>query len=294
MPDNSLFLTSLEQAMNIKYDPQQIEEKWQKKWAEKRLLKSRKTPKKKNTSFSWKCFPTLPARFIWAHVSQSVYHRFDVVARYKTHEGFKCFTSHGMGFPSACLRKIAAIEHKIHPSQWTNENIAHMKKQLKRMGFSYDWDRELSTCEPVYYRWEQLFFLWMYEKGLAYKKRSIVNYCTKCDTVLANEQVEAGLCWRCGTEVGEKVLEQWFFKITAYIEELLDYCDKLPGWPERVLTMQRNWIGKSYGCEVSFPLVGSDEVIKVFTTRPDTLFGATFMLVAAEHPLVTSLSKGKP
>ncbi|MEQ8253945.1 MAG: leucine--tRNA ligase, partial [Smithellaceae bacterium] len=187
----------------------------------------------------------------------------------------------------------AAIEHKIHPSKWTHENIDHMKKQLKRMGFSYDWDREVATCEPEYYRWEQLFFIWMYEKGLAYKKRSSVNFCTKCDTVLANEQVEGGLCWRCGTEVTEKVLDQWFFKITAYIEELLEYCDKLPGWPERVMTMQKNWIGKSYGCEVDFPMVGSEGAIKVFTTRQDTLFGATFMLVAAEHPLVMQLARGK-
>ncbi|MEQ8163648.1 MAG: leucine--tRNA ligase, partial [Smithellaceae bacterium] len=182
----------------------------------------------------------------------------------------------------------------IHPSKWTHENIDHMKKQLKRMGFSYDWDREVATCEPEYYRWEQLFFIWMYEKGLAYKKRSSVNFCTKCDTVLANEQVEGGLCWRCGTEVTEKVLDQWFFKITAYIEELLEYCDKLPGWPERVMTMQKNWIGKSYGCEVDFPMVGSEGAIKVFTTRQDTLFGATFMLVAAEHPLVMQLASGKP
>jgi leucyl-tRNA synthetase len=169
-----------------------------------------------------------------------------------------------------------------------------MKKQLKRMGFSYDWDREVATCEPEYYRWEQLFFIWMVEKGLAYKKRSSVNFCVKCDTVLANEQVEGGQCWRCGTEVTEKVLDQWFFKITAYIEELLDYCDRLPGWPERVITMQKNWIGKSYGCEVDFPMVGTEGAIKVFTTRQDTLFGATFMLVAAEHPLVMQLAKGKP
>ncbi|HNZ64911.1 MAG TPA: leucine--tRNA ligase, partial [Smithella sp.] len=187
----------------------------------------------------------------------------------------------------------AAIEHKIHPSKWTHENIEHMKKQLKRMGFSYDWDREVATCEPEYYRWEQLFFIWMYEKGLAYKKRSTVNFCTKCDTVLANEQVEGGQCWRCGTDVTEKVLDQWFFKITAYIEELLDYCDKLPGWPERVMTMQKNWIGKSYGCLVDFPMAEGPGAIKVFTTRQDTLFGATFMLVAAEHPLVTELTKGK-
>jgi leucyl-tRNA synthetase len=201
---------------------------------------------------------------------------------------------HPMGWDAFGLpAENAAIEHKIHPLKWTNENIAHMRKQLKRMGFSYDWDREVSTCEPKYYRWEQLFFIWMYKKGLAYKKRSTVNYCGKCETVLANEQVEAGLCWRCGTEVTEKTLDQWFFKITAYIEELLDYCDKLPGWPEKVLTMQKNWIGKSYGCEVDFPMAEGKGAIKVFTTRQDTLFGATFMLVAAEHPLVMELAKGK-
>jgi leucyl-tRNA synthetase len=222
----------------------------------------------------------------------------DVVARYKRMKGFNVL--HPMGWDAFGLpAENAAIEHKIHPAIWTNENIHHMKKQLKRMGFSYDWDREISTCEPRYYRWEQLFFIWMYEKGLAYKKRSTVNFCTQCDTVLANEQVESGACWRCGTEVTEKVLDQWFFKITAYTEELLEYCDKLPGWPERVMTMQKNWIGKSYGCLVDFPMAdlpgqtGGKGTIKVFTTRQDTLFGATFMLVAAEHPLVTELTKGK-
>ncbi|MBE9547190.1 MAG: leucine--tRNA ligase, partial [Proteobacteria bacterium] len=145
-----------------------------------------------------------------------------------------------------------------------------------------------------YYRWEQLFFLWMYEKGLAYKKTSAINWCPDCETVLANEQVEAGLCWRCGTEVEEKYLEQWFFRITSYVEELLDYCDKLPGWPERVLTMQRNWIGRSEGLEIIFPMADGGGDIKVFTTRQDTLFGATFMLIAPEHPLVMELVKGKP
>ena len=161
------------------------------------------------------------------------------------------------------------------------------------MGFSYDWEREIATCDPEYYRWEQLFFLWMYEKGLAYKKSSTVNWCPKCETVLANEQVEAGLCWRCGIGGRRAVLSQWFFRITAYVEELLDYCDRLPGWPERVLTMQRNWIGKSYGCEVSFPMADGKGEIKVFTTRQDTIFGATFMLVAAEHPLVMELVPGE-
>jgi leucyl-tRNA synthetase len=165
---------------------------------------------------------------------------------------------------------------------------------LKRMGFSYDWDREVATCDPAYYRWEQLFFIWMYEKGLAYKKRSTVNWCPKCLTVLANEQVEAGGCWRCSTPVEEKELEQWFFRITDYVEELLSGCDRLTGWPERVIAMQKNWIGKSFGCEIDFPRFDGKGAIKVFTTRQDTLYGATFMLIAAEHPLVMELVSGKP
>jgi len=275
--------------MNIKYDPLQIEEKWQKRWEDEKAFKVSEDPQK-NKYYLLEMFPYPSGKIHIGHVRN--YTIGDVVARYKRMKGLNVL--HPMGWDSFGLpAENAAIEHKIHPSQWTNENIAHMKKQLKRMGFSYDWDRELSTCEPDYYRWEQLFFLWMYEKGLAYKKRSSVNYCAKCETVLANEQVEAGLCWRCGTEVTEKVLEQWYFKITAYIEELLDYCDKLPGWPEKVLTMQKNWIGKSFGCDVTFPLIGSDKAIHVFTTRQDTLFGATFMLIAAEHPLVEELSRGK-
>jgi leucyl-tRNA synthetase len=273
----------------MKYEPIAIEEKWQKKWEDEKAFKVTENPHKKKY-YLLEMFPYPSGKIHIGHVRN--YTIGDVVARYKRMKGFNVL--HPMGWDSFGLpAENAAIEHKIHPAIWTNENINHMKKQLKRMGFSYDWDREVSTCEPKYYRWEQLFFIWMYEKGLAYKKRSTVNFCTKCDTVLANEQVEGGQCWRCGTEVQEKVLDQWFFKITAYIEELLDYCDKLPGWPERVMTMQKNWIGKSYGCEVNFPLVGSNEAIKVFTTRQDTLFGATFMLVAAEHPLVTQLSKGK-
>jgi leucyl-tRNA synthetase len=273
----------------MKYEPIAIEEKWQKKWEDEKAFKVTEDPQKKKY-YLLEMFPYPSGKIHIGHVRN--YTIGDVVARYKRMKGFNVL--HPMGWDSFGLpAENAAIEHKIHPSQWTNENISHMKKQLKRMGFSYDWDREISTCEPKYYRWEQLFFIWMYEKGLAYKRRSTVNFCSKCDTVLANEQVESGLCWRCSTEVQEKVLDQWFFKITAYIEELLEYCDKLPGWPERVMTMQKYWIGKSYGCEVNFPLVGSNEAIKVFTTRQDTLFGATFMLVAAEHSLVTQLSKGK-
>ena len=274
----------------MKYDPIAIEEKWQKKWEEEKAFKVTEDPQKKKY-YLLEMFPYPSGKIHIGHVRN--YTIGDVVARYKRMKGFNVL--HPIGWDAFGMpAENAAIEHKIHPSKWTHENIEHMKKQLKRMGFSYDWDRELATCEPEYYRWEQLFFIWMVEKGLAYKKRSSVNFCKKCDTVLANEQVEGGLCWRCGTEVTEKTLDQWFFKITAYTEELLEYCDKLPGWPERVMTMQKNWIGKSYGCLVDFPMAEGDGVIQVFTTRQDTLFGATFMLVAAEHPLVTELAKGKP
>ena len=274
----------------MKYDPIAIEEKWQKKWEEEKAFKVTEDPQKKKY-YLLEMFPYPSGKIHIGHVRN--YTIGDVVARYKRMKGFNVL--HPIGWDAFGMpAENAAIEHKIHPSKWTHENIEHMKKQLKRMGFSYDWGRELATCEPEYYRWEQLFFIWMVEKGLAYKKRSSVNFCKKCDTVLANEQVEGGLCWRCGTEVTEKTLDQWFFKITAYTEELLEYCDKLPGWPERVMTMQKNWIGKSYGCLVDFPMAEGDGVIQVFTTRQDTLFGATFMLVAAEHPLVTELAKGKP
>jgi len=274
----------------MKYDPIAIEEKWQKKWEEEKTFKVSEDPQKKKY-YLLEMFPYPSGKIHIGHVRN--YTIGDVVARYKRMKGFNVL--HPIGWDAFGMpAENAAIEHKIHPSRWTHENIDHMKKQLKRMGFSYDWDREVATCEPQYYRWEQLFFIWMVEKGLAYKKRSSVNFCARCDTVLANEQVEGGLCWRCGTEVTEKTLDQWFFKITAYTEELLEYCDRLPGWPERVMTMQKNWIGKSYGCLVDFPMAEGNGVIQVFTTRQDTLFGATFMLVAAEHPLVTELAKGKP
>ncbi|MDD4240594.1 MAG: leucine--tRNA ligase [Smithellaceae bacterium] len=274
----------------MKYDPIAIEEKWQKKWEEENIFKVTEDPNKKKY-YLLEMFPYPSGKIHIGHVRN--YTIGDVVARYKRMKGFNVL--HPIGWDAFGMpAENAAIEHKIHPAKWTHENIAHMKKQLQRMGFSYDWDREIATCEPKYYRWEQLFFIWMVEKGLAYKKRSSVNFCKKCDTVLANEQVEGGLCWRCGTEVTEKTLDQWFFKITAYTEELLEFCDKLPGWPERVLTMQKNWIGKSYGCLVDFPMAEGKGAIQVFTTRQDTLFGATFMLVAAEHPLVTELAKGKP
>ena len=276
--------------MNRKYKPHEIEEKWQKRWEEEKTFKATEDLGKEKY-YLLEMFPYPSGRIHMGHVRN--YTIGDVVARYKRMKGYNVL--HPMGWDSFGMpAENAAIEHGIHPSKWTNENIAYMRKQLKRMGFSYDWERELSTCEPEYYRWEQLFFLWMYEKGLAYKKASAINWCADCKTVLANEQVEAGLCWRCGTEVEERYLEQWFFRITYYVEELLDYCDKLPGWPERVLTMQKNWIGRSEGVEITFPMADSDGEIKVFTTRQDTLFGATFMLISPEHPLVMKLVKGKP
>jgi leucyl-tRNA synthetase len=275
--------------MDRKYNPLEIEEKWQKHWEEKQIFRVTEDPDKKKY-YLLEMFPYPSGRIHIGHVRN--YTIGDVVARYKRMKGFNVL--HPMGWDAFGMpAENAAIERGVHPSVWTHENIENMKRQLKRMGFSYDWDRELATCEPEYYKWEQLFFLRMYEKGLAYKKSSTVNWCPKCETVLANEQVEAGLCWRCGSEVGEQYLNQWFFRITAYIDELLDYCDRLPGWPERVLTMQRNWIGKSYGCEASFPMADGKGAIQVFTTRQDTIFGATFMLVAAEHPLVMDLVRGK-
>ncbi|HQK79655.1 MAG TPA: leucine--tRNA ligase, partial [Syntrophales bacterium] len=275
--------------MNVKYNPQQIEEKWQHYWEEQKTFSAKEDPRKKKY-YLLEMFPYPSGKIHIGHVRN--YTIGDVVARYKRMQGLNVL--HPMGWDAFGMpAENAAIAHGIHPSVWTNENIGHMKKQLKRMGFSYDWDREVSTCEPDYYRWEQLFFLWMYEKGLAYKKTSMVNWCPDCRTVLANEQVEAGLCWRCASEVTPRELDQWFFRITAYVEELLAYCDRLPGWPERVLTMQKNWIGKSHGCELSFPMADGNGDIKVFTTRQDTIFGATFMLIAAEHPLVLELVKGK-
>jgi leucyl-tRNA synthetase len=218
----------------------------------------------------------------------------DVVARYKRMRGFNVL--HPMGWDAFGMpAENAAIENKTHPAKWTYENIGYMRAQLKRMGFSYDWDRELATCRPEYYRWEQLVFLKMFKKGLAYKKKTYVNWCDLCQTVLANEQVVDGCCWRHpGQEVSLREMDSWFLKITDYTKELLEYCDRLPGWPEKVLTMQRNWIGESHGAIIRFPLVDFDKMIEVFTTRQDTIFGATFMCFAPEHPFVKELTEGTP
>ncbi|MEK6560409.1 MAG: leucine--tRNA ligase [Nitrospirota bacterium] len=274
--------------MSVKYDHKEIEPRWQHYWEDHSTFKvteDRSKPK----YYCLEMFPYPSGRIHMGHVRN--YAIGDVIARYKTMRGFNVL--HPMGWDSFGLpAENAAIEKGVHPAIWTSHNIAYMKQQLKRMGLSYDWEREVATCEPVYYKWNQWFFLKMYERGLAYKRRSSVNWCGSCETVLANEQVIDGCCWRCSSAVDQKELDQWCFKITDYAEELLSGCDNLPGWPERVLTMQRNWIGKSVGVEIDFPLAGSDTSIRIFTTRPDTLFGATFMSLAPEHPLVVELIRG--
>ncbi len=275
----------------MKYHPQELEEKWQAYWEQNGLFKVPDDPNREKY-YLLEMFPYPSGKIHMGHVRN--YTIGDVVARYKRMKGLNVL--HPMGWDAFGLpAENAAIENKTHPAKWTYENIENMKAQLKRMGFSYDWDRELATCDPEYYRWEQLVFLKMYEKGLAYKKRTYVNWCETCQTVLAKEQVENGCCWRHpDQEVTLKEMDSWYFKITDYADEILEYCDHLPGWPERVLTMQKNWIGKSYGAIIRFPIVDSDEVIEVYTTRQDTVFGATFLCFAPEHPMIKDLVKGLP
>ncbi|UCG13960.1 MAG: leucine--tRNA ligase [Deltaproteobacteria bacterium] len=276
--------------MESKYIPGEIEPKWQAAWEDQRLFYVSEDGSKPKY-YLLEMFPYPSGRIHMGHVRN--YTIGDVVARYKIMRGFNVI--HPMGWDAFGMpAENAAIKAKSHPATWTYDNIAQMKAQLKRMGFSYDWSRELATCDVSYYRWEQLMFLKMYERGLAYREKAYVNWCPTCQTVLANEQVEAGLCWRCSQSVEQKDMAQWFLKITDYADELLEYCDRLPGWPERVLTMQRNWIGKSHGAIIHFPLEDGDDVIKVFTTRQDTVYGATFMSLAVEHPLSLELCKTKP
>jgi leucyl-tRNA synthetase len=275
--------------MDEKYNPKAIEAKWQKFWEASKLFKVEDDPEKEKY-YLLEMFPYPSGNIHMGHVRN--YTIGDVAARYKRMKGFNVL--HPMGWDAFGMpAENAAIAHNSHPAKWTYENIDIMRSQLIRLGFSYDWDRELATCSPEYYRWEQWLFLKMYEKGMAYRKESYVNWCEPCQTVLANEQVEAGLCWRCSQPARQKKLWQWFFRITDYAEDLLIYCDKLPGWPEKVITMQKNWIGKSIGAKIRFPLENTDEAISVFTTRQDTVCGATFMCLAPEHPLVLKLSKGK-
>ena len=284
--------------MGPKYKPGEIEPKWQKYWEENGIFQVETEPDRPKY-YLLEMFPYPSGKLHMGHVRN--YSIGDVVARAKVMRGFNVL--HPMGWDAFGLpAENAAIENRVHPNTWTRQNIEHMRDQLKRLGYSYDWRREFATCDPTYYRWEQQVFIDMWEKGLVERKRAWVNWCDKCDTVLANEQVEDGFCWRhSDTPVRQRELSQWFLKITDYAEELLDYTYKLPGWPEKVLLMQRNWIGKSTGAMIHFKLErpypdpeveGDLDRIVVYTTRPDTLYGATFMSLAAEHPITDILSKG--
>ena len=271
------------------YKPEEIEEKWQSLWEQEQLFRV-KEDKSKQKYYLLEMFPYPSGKIHMGHVRN--YSIGDVIARYKMMKGLNVL--HPMGWDAFGMpAENAAIQHGIHPAVWTENNISYMKKQLMRLGFGYDWTRELATCAVEYYGWEQWIFLKMYEKGLAYRKEASVNYCTQCQTVLANEQVVDGRCWRCSEEVVQNQLTQWFFAITTYADELYEYTDRLPGWPERVLSMQRNWIGKSYGVEVNFPIEDGG-ALTIFTTRPDTLFGVTFMVLAPEHPQALEFAKGTP
>ena len=272
-----------------KYDFKSIEVKWQNYWEENKSFKAERDSSKKKY-YLLEMFPYPSGRIHMGHVRN--YGIGDAVARFMRMKGFNVL--HPIGWDAFGLpAENAAIQNKSHPAQWTEDNIAAMQVQLRSLGLSYDWDREIATCRPEYYRWNQWCFLKFYEKGLVYRKKSQVNWCNACNTVLANEQVIDGCCWRCDGEVEDRFQEGWFFKITDYADRLLEGCDRLSGkWPEQVLTMQSNWIGKSHGAEVDFKIKGKNEVIKVFTTRPDTLYGATFMVLAPEHPLVAKLSLG--
>ena len=271
------------------YDPKEIEEKWQATWEEKGLFRVSEDPARKKY-YLLEMFPYPSGNIHMGHVRN--YSIGDVIARYKRMKGYNVL--HPMGWDAFGMpAENAAIQHGTHPAVWTYNNIAYMKKQLKRLGFGYDWSREFATCDVAYYGWEQWIFLKMYERGLVYRKSAPVNYCEQCQTVLANEQVEDGRCWRCSEDVIQNELAQWFFAITNYADELDAYTNQMPGWPERVLSMQRNWIGKSYGVEVHFPLEQGD-ALTIFTTRPDTLYGVTFMVLAPEHLLAMHLSHGTP
>lgn len=273
-----------------KYAPHEIEAKWQKYWEENKTFKV-EMDKDKPKSYVLEMFPYPSGNLHMGHVRN--YSIGDVVARFRTMKGFNVL--HPMGWDSFGMpAENAAIKHNIPPKKWTLENIANMTRQLKALGLSYDWDREVTTCKEDYYKWTQWFFELFYKRGLAVKKESAVNWCDTCNTVLANEQVIDGKCWRCDHEVVKKDLSQWFFKITDYADELLKDLDLLTGWPERVKTMQHNWIGRSEGLEFSFEIPALNDKVAVYTTRPDTAYGVTFMALAAEHPLIKKICENNP
>ena len=276
--------------MKEEYNYQKIEAKWQKTWETQRVFEVVEDPQR-TKFYCLEMYPYPSGRIHMGHVRN--YAIGDVISRFKIMSGFNVLHPIGwdaLGMPA----ENAAISRGIHPQKWTLDNVAYMKTQLKRMGFSYDWSREVNTCLPEYYKWCQWIFLKLYERKQALRKESWVNWCPQCSTVLANEQVIAGLCWRCNAEASQKLMEQWFLKITDYADELLTGHDQLESWPEHVLTMQKNWIGKSTGANIVFPIKGSSQSIEVFTTRVDTIFGATFMALSPDHPLCPELLEGSP
>jgi leucyl-tRNA synthetase len=279
--------------MKDQYHPAEVECTAQKFWADNQTFVVTEDPSKEKY-YCLAMFPYPSGKLHMGHVRN--YTIADVISRYQRMQGKNVLQPMGwdaFGLPA----ENAAIKHNTAPAKWTYENIEYMKSQLKQLGFGYDWSRELATCKPEYYKWEQWFFTRLYEKGMVYKKTAAVNWCPNDQTVLANEQVIDGCCWRCDTVVERKEIPQWFIKITDYAEELLNDLDKLDGWPEQVRTMQRNWIGKSRGVEFSFKLANSIEGIDsfaVYTTRPDTLMGVTYASIAAEHPIAIALAKENP
>ncbi len=274
--------------MNERYNFSEIEKKWQTYWEENHSFKTVEDESKKKY-YCLEMFPYPSGKLHMGHVRN--YSIGDVVARFKKMDGYNVL--HPMGWDSFGLpAENAAIKHGTHPSEWTWNNMAEMRAQLKELGLAYDWDREVATCHEDYYRWMQWIFIQFYKKGLAYKKENPVNWCPDCQTVLANEQVVDGCCERCKSPVGKKNLSQWYLKITDYADRLLDNLETLDGWPNKVKIMQKNWIGKSVGAEVDFTIKGDDRKLRIFTTRCDTLFGVTYMVLAPEHPYVLSLVEG--
>ncbi len=271
-----------------RYSPKEIESKWQARWEETGLYRSLEDPAREKF-YCLEMFPYPSGDLHMGHMRN--YAIGDAYARFLRMQGRNVL--YPMGYDAFGLpAENAAITRNVDPAQWTRSSINRMKEVQKRMGLSYDWSRTLATCEPDYYRWNQWIFLRFLEKGLAYRRSAPVNWCPSCHTVLANEQVEGGGCWRCSTVVEKKDLEQWFLRITSYADELLEGLEHLEDWPERVKVMQRNWIGRSEGAQIDFKVVGSDQVISTFTTRPDTVFGITYMVLAAEHPMVMELVGG--
>jgi leucyl-tRNA synthetase len=272
-----------------RYPHKKIEKKWQKRWADEGLMRVDLS----DPASKYYCLMMFPYPSGELHVGHGRnYVIGDALARLKMMEGYNVLAPMGwdaFGLPA----ENAALKHDIHPGEWTQQNIRRMKEQFYRWGVVYEWSREVASCEPSYYKWTQWLFLELFKNDLAYRKAASVNWCPSCATVLANEQVIDGRCERCDTVIEERFLEQWFFRITDFADELLDDLDTLQDWPERVVTMQRNWIDRSEGLQIRFPVDGSDASIECFTTRPDTIFGATFLVLSPEHPLVEKLIRGR-